>query len=920
MVCRRFFLFSILASLSVLVSSCSDDGSSPDKGEPSAGDESSLPYVGGSVMFTEVDPVNVSYSDHEGDDDGWVELVNMSNDFVDLSGMFLTDSKSQPEKWQLGNFVIPPQSFALVFMSGKNYPDYVMPHDTTDLVGSGCWTWTDAQNDPPGNSYAEPLDGQKKNCFTENKQQYVGARMRLGDNEDLGWSSISVFVGTGSSNPADVVDISATNEILLNAFITEDRKVSFRLTQPDVEDWKGYEIVLTGTGDSSTVYKVPLPTGKTFPDLENIYGTRISPEANESQEVTVKIFNYIARNRGHEPHAGFKLDKAGGSLYLVNAAHEIVDSVAYPNVPAGKSWSLGTANGGTGFGFAEPTPYGMPVADVYTERSPALDTLVDLPPSGFYTDGMTVSFPDDAEVRCGEGGLAPVATSPVTKSLQINKTTVLRCASFVAGTLPGDEIVRTYVFEKAPATPVVFLTADPNSLFDPDTGIYMEGNFAQEKEPHYGANYWLDKELPTFVELFEPGAKTPAFAKRAGLKIFGNYSRQNDKKSVAITFREKYGDKRLKYPLFPDFPELTKFKVFILRNNGSNYVNDYVRDRMASSVSEGLGVDYQRGRGAVVYYNGEYFGIHNIRERSTEYYFETHYGLNPDEIDLIKADNTVSAGSSIDYVKLMEWVEENHLDDAENYAYVASKIDVDNYLNYTHTEIFANNRDWPANNMKKWRGTNPQTKWKWFLYDLDFGFGNDYSEYKDQNIFDFVTAEDGPGWPNGPEHTLLLRRLLENEEFKAAFINRMAVLLSMNFESSRVRARLDKMMAEIETEIARDQERWNQSSSRMERQLGLIEDFIETRPEVIRCELMEHFALGSPAEMTLSVSGSGSILVHGLRLDSPSMKVSFFEGFPVTVTAQPTDGGIFTGWSDGETAQTRTVLPEEVGELTASFK
>ena len=94
MVCRHSLLTGFLAALSVLVSSCSDDGSSPDKGEPSAGEESSLPYVGGSVMFTEVDPVNISYSDHEGDDDGWVELVNMSNDFVDLSGMYLTDSKS----------------------------------------------------------------------------------------------------------------------------------------------------------------------------------------------------------------------------------------------------------------------------------------------------------------------------------------------------------------------------------------------------------------------------------------------------------------------------------------------------------------------------------------------------------------------------------------------------------------------------------------------------------------------------------------------------------------------------------------------------------------------------------------------------------------------------------------------------------
>ena len=36
----------------------------------------------------------------------------------------------------------------------------------------------------------------------------------------------------------------------MQAYITKDRQVSFRLAQPDMDDWKGYEIVLTGTGDS----------------------------------------------------------------------------------------------------------------------------------------------------------------------------------------------------------------------------------------------------------------------------------------------------------------------------------------------------------------------------------------------------------------------------------------------------------------------------------------------------------------------------------------------------------------------------------------------------------------------------------------------------------------------------------------------
>ena len=917
----------LVASLLTVFSACSDSdpGASneelfPPESSSSADTVAPLPYLGNSVVFTEVDPVNVSYKDHEGDDEGWVELANNSPEAVDLSGMFLTDSKAQPEKWKLGNVVIPPYSFLVIFMSGKGYPDYVMPHDSIDMIGHGCWTWTDAQSDPPGYSYANPLEGKKKNCFGEEGKARFGAVMKLGDNEELGWSSISVFVGTGSSDKDDVLDISNTNEILVNAFITEGRQVSFRLAQTDVEDWKGYEIIFTGTGDSSTVYRVALPTGKTYPDLKNIYGTRMSPEANESQEMTVKVFSYIARNRGHEPHAGFKLDKSGGSLYLINASHEIVDSIAYPHVPAGMTWSFGVKDDSVGYGFAEPTPYGLPVGNVNAERSPAVDTLVDIRPSGFFAEPFKVEFPEDANVHCGLGGHPPTADSPVVTTLSIDTTTTIRCAVFSAGALPGDELVRTFVKEDPRAVTVVFVTVDSNSMFDPDSGIYMEGNYAQEKEPHYGANYWLDKELPVVVELFEPGTNEPAFVERAGLKIFGNFSRQNDKKSVAITFREKYGDKRLKYPLFPDFPELTKFKVFLLRNNGGNFGSDYVRDRLASSISEGLGVDYQRGRGAVVYYNGEYYGIHDIRERSTEYYFETHYGLNPDEIDLIKADNTVSAGSAVDFVALMTWLEKHHLNKEEDYNYLTSQIDVDNYLNYMHTEIYSDNRDWPGNNMKKWRGTNPVTLWKWFLYDLDFGMGNDFSDYKGQNIFDFVAAENGPSWPNGPEYTLLLRRLLENNGFKSAFINRMMALLSMNFESTRVRARLDAIMDEVGPEVVRDQHRWKLSASRMVRNLGVIESFAEERPAVLRDQMREHFELGASVSVTLKSEGKGRILVHGLPLDSDSMTVEFFEGFPVTLTAQPVDGGVFAGWSDGVQDTTRTVKPGEVSSVTAIFK
>lgn len=911
-----------------------DETDGQEQGEnPSSSSESQDPekQIAPSVVFSEVDPVNLVYKDHEGDDAGWIELFNPTDRVVDLSGMVLTDSRDNPKKWTFGNATIPPWGLMVVFMSGKNLPNYEPPHDSINLIGNGCWVWTDSQNSPvKGQSTVQYLNGSHP-CFDENGVRKFGGTMHYGENTELGWHSISFFVGVGDrGNSADAKDLSGTNEILLTGYIEKGRQLQLRLVQTDLDDWKGWAKVLTGTGDSTYTYRITLPTGSTLPDLAHIYGTRFSPDDQELRSTAFKVNSYIARNRGHEPHANFKLKKSGGSLFLMKPDGTLVDSVTYPELPLGKSWSYSYTDNyidkdgnkvftdGEGWGYAEPSPFSYGQKAVVPGREPSPETKVNFPASGFYSSIFTINLSGLPNVRCELGGASPSENSAHLDSIRIVNTTVLRCANFAANSVASDVVTRTYVFETRPQTPVVFLTANPKSLFDPDTGIYMEGPNAQTKAPHFGANYWEDREIPVFVELLEKGAKTPAFAKNAGFQIFGNYSRANKKKSVAIVFREKYGDKRLEYPLFPDFPNLKKFKVFLLRNNGGNFGADYIRDRLCSSVTEGLGVDYQRGRGVVVYYNGEYYGIHSIRERSTEYYFETHYGLDPDEVDLLKADNSATAGSSTDYVNLMSNLEKYPLSSENNYNYVAEQIDIDNFINYVQTELFMNNRDWPANNLKKWRGTNPKTKWKWFIYDMDFGFGNEFSEFKN-NIFEFATAEDGPDWPNGPASTLLLRRLLENENFKLAFINRFPVLLAMNFEKSRLLARISTMMGEIESEISRDQKRWGHNASYMSGQLNKIKTFAETRQDVILSEMKEFFALGEPAKVTLSVSGSGKILVHNLPLDRSSMTISFFKGMPVTITAQE-NGGTFTGWSDKVTAKTRTIMPEEVSSLTANFK
>ncbi len=868
------------------------------------------------VLFTEVDPINLVYKDEEGGDAGWVEIYNPADTAVSLTGYTLTNSKAEPTKFKFGDVAVQPKSHMIVYLSGRNLPDYVAPHDTINLLSSYCEGETDAVNYPGrGASEIKPLNGAPDFCFVENGVNRAGAQM-IPVKSSLGYYVLSLTIG--SKNEGKVpVDLSKANQFQLKAYIPKDHEVYFKILQKGFREIKSWNKMLVGTGDSNTVYSIRPPLHSDYPNLAEITGLRLDKDYHDSIATSVKVFSYIAFSRGNEPHANFKSKKEGGSLYLFNAEKQLVDSGTYPAAVIGKTWSremTGAVTNGAAtstsakWGFAAATPYGATVGSV--ENAAPLNAKTEFPNSGFYSKPFTIAFGADEDFRCEKGGTVPTAKSPLMNAnLIIEETTVLRCAAFADGAVPGNVINRTYIFEEQPTVASVFITGDPLQMFHADSGLFKNENF------------WTDKEIPVNIELLEPGKTAPGFSENAGLAISGNATRTWAKKSIEITFREKYGKNKLDYALFPEFPELKKFKSFKLRNNGNNFHFDYIRDMLASSITEGLGVDYQHGRASIVFYNGEYYGIHNIRESSNKNYYLAKYNLDGDQVDILNSSAESITGSPVDFIALTNFLLTKSMTD-EDVAAVNEQMDLNNFINYYAAEIFANNRDWPGNNRKVWRGSNPKTPWKWFMFDTDMAFDNsqtDKQEHLKGNIFEFVTAENS-GWPNNPEFTQHLRMLLKNKNFKAAFINQIATILCMNFSAERVLARMEKLKGDIAAEVERDQKRWAKNVATMTEHDGRIKTFATTRQDVVRKEMQEHFALGEMVDVTIASSGDGSVQVHYLPLDRSSLKIKFFKGTPVTLTAVPKTGGIFVGWSDGVTDETRTIDPENGQTVTAIFR
>ena len=937
--------------------------------------DTTVPFVGNfPVIFSEVSPSNVNFKDNEGNDPGWLELYNTSDAPVSLKGIALSNDAKFPRRWVFEEATIPAKSHMVVFLSGKNYPKYFPPSDSVNLMGTECSSeasaasmggfnfgdfgggmgdWGGGMGDFGGGmgagagagagvggagattttNNAENLPGKSSLCFNEGGANQVGAVVKVSQ----GGSYTRVVV-------KNAANLGQADQLVVRGFITKNHKIRVNFKEGDsLSKWNGKN--LRGTGDTSSVYYVRLGDNASDINRGKVSATTFATETQGSESTTFKITSFIARKRGHEPHTTFKAEDNGGVVYLVSETG-ILDSVRYSAVPTGASWSRDAAGK---WGFATPSPYGNTVGEVFAEQ--AASGELNVPPSGFYSSAVSVTLP--AGTRCEQGGTAVKESSPVAQqNMTISGTTVLRCRVYANGTYPSDEIIRTYVIgDQVPSLATMFVTTDPLSMFSQDSGLYMTGNGASAMDPKKGANFWSNRELPVYVELFEKGSpQKPAFGIMGDYKITGQYSRAKEKKSFAITLREEYGEKRLKYPLFPDYPELKKFKAFSLRNFGNNSGDEYVRDRLGTSMTEGLDVDYQRGRYVVVYYNGKYYGIHDLRERNNEYYYETKYGLDPNDIDLLATTSSgtdeAAAGSATDYKNMISWLQSNTLSSEANYKKIADQIDIDNFMNYMSAEMFLNNSDWPHNNMKKWRVASQKSKWKWFLYDVDFGFGVSYNQQRG-NVFSYVTNANGtnnggmgmmmPGMggqqdgqqqgcqdqqPTGSvsEHTILMIRLLGNEGFKNAFINRFSVLLSMNFSAERLLKRINELQSQVESEIARDAQFWNYNTSSMSNNLETVKNFAQSRQQTIMSEMQSYFCLGSAVPVTLSVQGSGKILVHDLPVDTYPMQVSFFQDVPVTVTAEPTAGAVFSGWSDGNTNATRTFNPGELNTLTATFR
>ncbi len=406
--------------------------------------------------------------------------------------------------------------------------------------------------------------------------------------------------------------------------------------------------------------------------------------------------------------------------------------------------------------------------------------------------------------------------------------------------------------------PVVSLVTNEDGLFDPERGIYVVGNaFFHTKEEavqrypddqkwwKYPGNFLFRGKKwarEASMEYFDHEGKR-VFTAPVELRINGNNTRGFPQHALRVTFEDRTG-----YAFFGK-DHGTGYKRILLRASGNDQDRTFFRDQFQHALCAGLPFGTASGDQCVVFINGAYWGLHNLRERLDENELARRYHVKPKKITIIADRLELYRGEEADrkrFSRLLtmsgKW-EPAVLADSLN-----ARMDLDGFLSYMAAQIILCNHDWPDQNGKWWRynGAPDTTKpcldgrWYWLMGDSDLSFG--LATGPEYDMFKHVEMRSTP-----------LARLFNNcmraSDLRSRFRSIALELLDGALSPERMRKEAEAQRSLIEAEMPRHIRRWRRplTFAAWKAHVDELLDFAAKRGAIVRGQLDKHYPPAKPA-------------------------------------------------------------------------
>jgi len=606
---------------------------------------------------------------------------------------------------------------------------------------------------------------------------------------------------------------------------------------------------------------------------------------------------------GGTPHTSFRLNQTQPeSIVLANPAGQVLESRVLETTQNGHSRGRAT-DGSIAWGvFANPTR-GAANTGAYNGYA---GNVVLSHEAGFYPGQISVTMSADAPntiIRYTTNGTEPtVASTQYSSPVTISSTTVLRARGFgtTAGLLPSLIETNTYFINVSHTVPVVSVAGN-------ELPTLLGGT---QNEP-IGSLEYFDAD-GTFRD-----EAVGDFNKH------GNDSWAYGQRGIDFIARDEYGySDEIQHRIFST-TERGSFKRLILKAGASdNYPFEsggaHIRDPYVQTLSQlgGLNLDERSNTFCVLYMNGSYWGVYDIREKVDDHDFTAHYynqkrkyNGSPEHIQFLKTWGGTWAEygeqqALDDWATLRNFIMNNNMGVTANFAYATDRLELESVVDYFILNSFIVNQDWLNWNTGWWRGLNPEgdkRRWRYILWDLDACFGHyvNYTGIPDSSPdADPCNAENLPD-PGGQGHTNIISKLInENAAAHNLYVTRQATLMNTVFSCTNMLHVLDSMVAVLTPEMTRHIQRWGGSLQGWQANVQQMRSFIEARCVSVSTGVADCYDLEGPFNLLVKVlpENAGMVQMNGMLIPGLPMTASVFGGIQTDFSATANAGFTFDHW------------------------
>lgn len=682
--------------------------------------------------------------DEDGDFPDWLELENVSDLAVDLSGWMMRDSEKKPF-WTFPELQLEPGERTLLFLSGKDLPGHA---DFSLSEGETLQILTDL-----GAPVAEL-------CIPAGEADVAWI-----PREDGSWDS-SLYPTPGLPNSAASYDAlmerrEADSPLVINEVCTYNKTARWTY-MVGVSDW----VELKNVSDED----VSLADYYLSDDVDERLLWQLPDLVLEPGGYFLILCNEEGSLLGAAPLCdAFSLDSIADRVYLSREDGSLADYVSLRDIPY--EASFGRLPGENGwFYLPQPSPGSENFGGA--RRVSAAPTALEADGVFNGVEEITVTLQGSGEIRYTTNGGYPDEFSELYEEpITLTQTGVVRAICLEEGALPSRALTLNYFINEDFSLPVVSLV----------------GNNAQLNQIYISST--KDMEVAATVSFY---AEDGSFTLPCGVKMHGESSLILPKKNMSLRFRGAYGQEELHYDVFGD-GGVTDFTNLLLRA-GQDYYHAIIRNELCTELARAASdrIITSRSRYCILYLDGKYMGIYALEEKLNEAMYAHLLGVSKDSVTV----NTAPLDPRDPmYQEVISFAEENDLSLPGNYEEICSRLDVDSFIDWLILEGCSGNDDLTYSNVRYCRSTEGDGKWHLMFYDLDSCF------YAADNCFSNLFA---PWHLQSRQVCQLAGALLQNPDFRTSLLARAGELIPTALSNERILEEVDRLSGIIDPEVFRD--------------------------------------------------------------------------------------------------------------------